>query len=61
MIAGLHKQTDTLALNTRNRRSYNQALKRRGSLTIWFGPAMALGAAPTDQRGRQHDYSDAAI
>lgn len=61
MIAGLHKQTDTLALNTRNRRSYNQALKRRGSLTIWFDPAMSWDAAPTGKRGRQPDYSDAAI
>lgn len=46
---------------TRNWRSYNQALKRRGSLTIWFDPAMMWGAASTGKRGRQPAYSDAAI
>ena len=34
-----------------------EALKRRGSLTIWFNPAMPWEAAPTGKRGRQHDYS----
>ena len=33
------------------------ALKRRGSLTIWFDPAMTWEAAPTGKRGRQPDYS----
>ncbi len=37
------------------------ALMRRGSLTIWFDPAMNWEAAPTGKRGRQPDYSDAAI
>ena len=46
---------------TRNWPAYNQALKRRGSLTIWFDPAMTWKAAPTGKRGRQADYSDAAI
>ncbi len=46
---------------TRNWPSYNQALKRRGSLTIWFDPAITWEAAPTGKRGRQPDYSDAAI
>ena len=46
---------------TRNWPAYNQALKRRGSLTIWFDPAMKWKAAPTGKRGRQADYSDAAI
>ena len=46
---------------TRNRSTYNEALKRRGSLTIWFDPAMTWEAAPTGKRGRQPDYSDAAI
>lgn len=32
---------------TRNWPSYNKALKRRGSLAIWFDPAMTWGAAPT--------------
>ena len=46
---------------TRNWPAYNEALKRRGSLTIWFDPAMTWDAAPTGKRGRQPDDSDAAI
>lgn len=46
---------------TRNWPAYNEALKQRGSLTIWFDPAMAWEAAPTGKRGRQPSYSDAAI
>ena len=46
---------------TRNWPAYNQALKRRGSLTIWFDPEMSWDAAPTGRRGRQQTYSDAAI
>jgi hypothetical protein len=37
---------------TRNWPEYNKALKRRGSLTIWFDPAMTWEAAPTGKRGR---------
>ena len=48
----------TLAIyQTRNWPSYNEALMRRGSLTIWFDPAMTWDAAPTGKRGRQPDYS----
>lgn len=46
---------------TKNWPSSNKALKRRGSLAIWFDPAMTWKAAPTGKRGRQRDYSDAAI
>jgi hypothetical protein len=46
---------------TRNWPAYNDALKRRGSLTIWFDPEMSWDAAPTGRRGRQQTYSDAAI
>ena len=46
---------------TRNWPAYNEALKRRGSLTIWFDPEMSWDAAPTGRRGRQQTYSDAAI
>ena len=49
------------AYKTRNCPAYNEALKRRGSLAIWFDPAMTWEAAPTGKRGRQPDYSDAAI
>jgi hypothetical protein len=46
---------------TKNWPAYNEALKRRGSLTIWFDPTMTWDAAPTGRRGRQRTYSDAAI
>ena len=49
------------ACKTRNWPTYNEALKRRGSLTIWFDPAMIWAAAATGKRGRQRDYSDTAI
>ena len=45
------------AYKTRNWPAYNEALKRRGSLTIWFDPAMTWEATPTGKRGRQPDYS----
>jgi hypothetical protein len=32
------------------------ALKRRGSLTIWSDPAMTWEAGPTGRRGRQPDH-----
>lgn len=59
---------------TRNWPTYNEALKRRGSLTIrwaigdcmqspqgWVDPEMNWDAAPSGRRGRQQSYSDAAI
>ena len=46
---------------TTNWRSYNQALRQRGSLTVWFDPLMQWKAAPSGRRGRQQTYSDAAI
>ena len=46
---------------TRNWPAYNEALRRRGSLTIWFDPEMRGKAMPTGRRGRQQSYSDAAI
>lgn len=49
------------AYKTRNWPAYNEALKRRGSLTIWFDPSMTWEAMPTGKRGRQPAYSDAAI
>ena len=35
--------------------AYDEALKQRGSLTIWFDPDMAWGPPPTGKRGRQAD------
>ena len=46
---------------TTNWQSYNQALRQRGSLTVWFDPSMHWEAIPSGRRGRQQAYSDAAI
>ena len=46
---------------TLNWPEYNKALKGRGSLTIWFDPDMIWAATPTNKRGRQPVYSDAAV
>ena len=46
---------------TKNWSDYNQALKRRGSLSIWFDAEMSWIAQPSGKRGRQQSYSDAAI
>ncbi|MBV2358596.1 IS5 family transposase [Thalassococcus sp. CAU 1522] len=45
----------------RNWPTYHEALKRRGSLTIWFDPEMTWDGVPTGGRGRQQTYSDTAI
>ncbi|MEL6266985.1 MAG: transposase [Pseudomonadota bacterium] len=42
---------------TRNWPACNEALKRRGSLTIWFDPEMSWDAAPTGRPGRQRTCS----
>lgn len=47
--------------NTRNWAEYNQSLKQRGSLSIWFDPEMTWEAEASGRRGRQQTYSDAAI
>ncbi len=46
---------------TRNWPAYNEALKRRLSLTIWFDAEMIWDAAPTGKRGRQQTDSDTAV
>ena len=52
---------NTRTYKTLNWPEYNKALKRRGSLTIWFDPDMSRAALPTGKRGRQAVYSDAAV
>lgn len=49
------------AYKTRNWPDDNATLKRRGSLSIGFDPAMIWEAEPSGKRGRQPDNSDAAI
>ena len=46
---------------TTNWSTYNTALKRRGSLAIWFDPEMVWVPPPNGKRGRQRSFSDAAI
>jgi hypothetical protein len=46
---------------TRNGAEYNLALKKRGSLSIWFVPEIECGAVPSRRRGRQQAYRGAAI
>jgi len=46
---------------TTNWSAYNEALKRRGSLTIWFDPRMTWRPPPSGERGRQQSFSYAAI
>jgi len=46
---------------TTNWSSYNDSLKRRGSLSIWFDPEMVWVPPPSGRRGRQQGFSDAAI
>ena len=52
---------NTPTYKTKNWPAYNEALKRRGALTIWFDPEMTWEAEPTGKRGRQPVYSDPAI
>ena len=46
-------KANTPTYKTLNWPAYNKALKRRGSLTIWFDPGMALAAMPSGQSGRR--------
>ena len=50
----------TPTYKTLNWRAYSEALKRRGSLTIWFDPEMTWEAKPTGKPGQQPVYCDAA-
>jgi len=46
---------------TTNWSSYNNALKQRGSLSIWLDPEMVWMPPPRGKRGRQCQFSDTAI
>lgn len=54
-------KTSPTRYKTTNWSQYNQALRKRGSFTIWFDPTMKWVASPTGKKGRQPIYSDAAI
>ena len=51
------EQIPIVAPSVQARWATANALKRRGSLTIWFDATMTWDAAPTGKRGRQPDYS----
>ena len=46
---------------TENWSDYNETLKWRDSLSIWFEAEMSWEAKLSGQRGRQQDYSDTVI
>ena len=46
---------------TTNWKAYNEALKARGSLTMWLDQDMQWLAEPNGKRGRNPTFSDAAI
>ena len=46
---------------TTNWKTYNQALKARGSLLIWLDPTMNWHGQPSGKRGRSQMFSDQAI
>ena len=46
---------------TTNWSSYSQALKRRGSLMVWFDPEMSWFAVPSGKAGHPERFSAAAI
>ena len=46
---------------TTNWSDYNAALRKRGSLSVWFDPEMVWHAEKTGKRGRPETFSDAAI
>ena len=48
---------DTPSYKTLNWPAYDKAIKRRGSLSIWFDLEMMWAAKPTGKRGRQPVYS----
>jgi hypothetical protein len=57
LAAGCDEQAETYALPKTNWFSYNAALKKRGSLTVWFDPSMNWEGLPAGRRGRQPGYS----
>ncbi len=56
----MSKQTPP-TYKTTNWAADNEALKRRGSLTVWFDPEMNCDAKPSGKRGRSQTFSDATI
>ena len=60
-VATTHEQLVPYDVQDQELPSYNTALRQRGSLSIWFDPDMEWYAPSTGKRGRQREFSDAAI
>ena len=56
----LNKPTPKI-YRTTNWSSYNQALIKRGNISIWFDPKTQWYAQPQGKHGRNQTYSDTAI
>ncbi|CUH25405.1 hypothetical protein JSE7799_00695 [Jannaschia seosinensis] len=56
-LLGWMSRAAALAYKTRNRPSYNEALRRRGPLTIRLDPEMIRDAKPTGRRGGKQTYA----
>lgn len=52
---------DPTRYRTTNWKSYNEALKRRGSLLIWLDKDMTWFAPKVGAKGRPPVFSDAAV
>jgi len=59
-MGGMPRPTP-LKYRTTNWPEYNAALKQRGSLDVWFDPAMQWLSAPCGRPGRPARFSDSAI
>ena len=55
------KQLVSKIYHTTNWSSYNQALIKRGNISIWFDPQTQWYAQPQAQHGINQSYSDTAI
>lgn len=60
MIARMHERLASTKYKTVDWSSYNGALRRRGSLSIWLDPETKWRPFPTGRRGRQPIFSDSA-
>lgn len=61
MKAEVYEQSGAYKVQDHELVGYNDSLKRRGSLSIWFDPEMVWVPPPSGKRGRRQSFSDAAI
>ena len=53
VVAFLQEQNHAAEIQDRDLAGYDEALKQRVALTIWFDPDIARVPAPSGKRGRQ--------